>query len=410
MSNSDWELVNFNNKIPNISKNISEWERYSPENKENDESFLTSLGLAPFRIAGDIGTSLYDTAKKIPEYYEKGKNELSGLPTTIAQHPLHALGQIGAGSQEAVNSLAQLPLNLSQYGSERLHLLPKNVTETISRFTPQDTSQAINELFGKPKYAGEELLRGTVANAPQLIGGTKIATTLNPMRLTDKNIIKDILKEKGKMEEKYSGEKGLYKSLFKEARDRGMGNVNANIKDIHILRQFTPDKKLHGVNEFINNNTIENAQKALGDLGHIERTLEKKTSLTDAESEQLKAAKSAKEEIQLNMFTQQIHPDLPDLLHSDLFTKHKKIQTGYAKENVPYTKNIAIKKYLNNDITEDQLLESLKKGQFAAKVGDRHLLNTKAKLLKAAGAGTIGGLGLYGYEKLKDLLMNENKT
>jgi hypothetical protein len=406
---SDWELVDFNNKAPDISKNISEWEQYLPENKENNESFLASLGLAPFRVASDIGTSLYGASKKIPEYYEKGKSELSGLPTTIVEHPLHALSQVGAGSQEAINSLAQLPLNLSQYGSERLHLLPKNITETISHFTPQDTTQAIDDLFGKPKYPGEGLLRGAVANAPQLIGGAKIATTFNPLRLTDKNIIKDILKEKGKMEEKYSGEKGSYKSLFKEARDRGMGNVNANIKDIHILRQFTPEKKLHGVNKFINDNTIENAQKALGDLGHIERTLERKISLTDAESAQLKAAKSAKEQIQLNMFTQQINPELPALLHSDLFTKHKNIQSGYAKENVPYTKNVAIKKYLNNDITEEQLLQSLRKGQFAAKVGNRHLLNTKMKLLKAGGAGTLGGLGLYGYEKLRDLLTNENK-
>jgi hypothetical protein len=66
------------------------------------------------------------------------------------------------------------------------------VENALSKITPQDTTQAIHELFGEPKYPGEAMLRGAVGDIPAFGGSMEIANILKPV--TKKSIVKTIQK------------------------------------------------------------------------------------------------------------------------------------------------------------------------------------------------------------------------
>lgn len=130
------------------------------------ESFGVSALYAPFRIAQDLGQKAYQGIQNIPNRYQQYKTELPGFWQNVFQHPGHMAAQGVAGLNELINSINQTPVNLAQYGSERLHLLPQGSKQFVQKFVPEDTSQAINQLFGQPKYPGEALFRGTIKNLP----------------------------------------------------------------------------------------------------------------------------------------------------------------------------------------------------------------------------------------------------
>ena len=239
-SNEEWVLDN-NQKNYNNSK----------------ESLLTSAGIAPFRVAGDIGQGIYDFIKKTPEYYEKAKTEVPGVMGLGLTHPIHGFGQALAGGQELINSLAQLPKNLSSYGENRLNLLPQGTTNLINKITPEDTTESINQLFGKPKYAGEELLRGGIKNIPQISGGLGVAKLLNPLKYTSKNIAKNVVKAEDVNVERYGN---YYNDIFNEAQQNNLGKTLPKIinkLDLRTALKNEPSDSLVSSNEFISNpNTI----------------------------------------------------------------------------------------------------------------------------------------------------------
>jgi len=165
------------NNYPDLSQPIDSTSSYpdlsmpidseSTNKAPNKESFAYSAAMAVPRIGYDLGASALNEISKAPQLM----TELPALFKLPFTHPLDAASQGLAGANELINNIAQAPLSLAQYGANRLNLLPQSVPQTVQKFVPQDTSGAINQLFGQPQYPGESLLRGITRNLPFVTGG-----------------------------------------------------------------------------------------------------------------------------------------------------------------------------------------------------------------------------------------------
>ena len=165
---------------------------YKPRDFLEDEAPEESLGqsalYATFRIAQDLGEKAYQGIQNIPHRYQQYKTELPGFWQNVFQHPGHMAAQGVAGLNELINLINQTPVNLAQYGAERLHVLPQGSKQFVQHFVPEDTTQAINQLFGQPKYPGEALFRGTIRNAPAISGISNL--TSQSKRLAPSNLLR----------------------------------------------------------------------------------------------------------------------------------------------------------------------------------------------------------------------------
>ena len=394
---SDWEL-HTEASPSNAASDLSNWEA---DNGQHKEGFLQALGMAPRRIGGDIGESLRNAYHAVPDLYEKSKTEVPGMFSALEHHPLHALGQALAGSQEAINTVAQLPKEVTGYAANRLHLLPESIANFVSKTAPEDTSESVNRLFGEPKYEGEGLIRGAIRNLPELAGAGKLATTLNPLKLTDKAIIKDILGTKEKMQDLYETK---YNELWKKAESKGLGGqlIEKPEIDIDVLRKYSPKKDIDAVEDFIKNPTLENSHFAKSDLLAIQRRLDKMTTLRSAERKQAKAVSDAINNIQNNMFKTSEGLSDPELLN-----EYNSVQSGYRNEVVPY-KNKAINAYKNKELTDKELINSLSRGKFAAQRGQYHGIQTKENIKKALLGVGLGGGAYEAFHGISNLFSNKN--
>jgi hypothetical protein len=185
------------------------------------ESFGASLRRAIPRIGTDLYHKAYQGFQAIPSYLQKAKTEAPGLLSLVNQHPLHLAMQGLAGANEAINSLAQTPLNLAQYGANRLNLLPQSVPNAIAKMTPEDTTQAINQLFGDPRYSGEAAVRGAFRNALPLIGGVRLMEGMP--HLTNRGATRNL------------------NTARELANGRNIGNLNVDPALIEDARQFLPN-------------------------------------------------------------------------------------------------------------------------------------------------------------------------
>ena len=188
--------------------------------EENKEGIVESVAKAGPRIYEDVTRGLHSAATEVPKLYESSKTEIPGLYELLMHHPKHAAAQAGAGITELGHGLLNLPHGIANYLSERLNLLPSKVTEAIPY--QKDISNDINEVFGEPRYPGAELVRGIARNLPNIVGGAKALSILNPVKLTSKSIAKDVVRTEKAMKEKYSGEKGRYNKLTDKATGRGV--------------------------------------------------------------------------------------------------------------------------------------------------------------------------------------------
>ncbi len=82
--------------------------------QEAPESFSTAARQAPGRVLEDLSNTAYGAVQKIPELFGAAKKEIPGLINPLNLHPQHRALQALAGANEAINSLAQMPLNLSR--------------------------------------------------------------------------------------------------------------------------------------------------------------------------------------------------------------------------------------------------------------------------------------------------------
>lgn len=360
------------------------------------ESLGTSAALALPRIGEDVIKGGYRAIQSIPGYFEKAKTEVPGVINTLQQNPGHLLGQAGAGLAELGQNVFNMPHDIANYAANRLNLIPQDINQKIQMARmPSDTEQMINQAFGAPEYPGESLIRGATRNALGLMGAGKVASVLNPMNLTAKSIAKDVLNTAESNKKLYGS---MYKNLWDEANNKGFGNALYNVNiDIPTLKKYSPGKGIKGVLDFYSNPTLENAHAAKSDLLRIQRDLNKLPTLRSAERQQLKAASDAINSLQGNMFR-----DTAGNLDQNMLNKYNLIQQGYANEVIPY-KNKAINKFRRNEISAKELVNSLSRGEFAAKRGKFHpeigYRNTFKDHPYLTGAG-IGGLGKMLYDNM----------
>jgi hypothetical protein len=393
---SDWEIIQDNSTQKQPSS--SDWEMVNTANQQPQESIGTSLLYAIPRIGVDVAKGGYEAAKKIPGYYESAKTEVPGIFSAFKNDPNHAMGQGYAGVAELGKNVFNTPHDVINYLSNRLHLVPEDINKIVQmgRMPEEETQNAINQKFGEPIQPGEALFRGLNRNALNLAGGAGIAKTLNPLQFTNGAISKSVINELNKQVEKHTG---MYNDLWKEAQSKGFNQVpfdrnliNSNFSE--IKKYYTP-KQYKTVENFINNPTLENAQRAQSDLGVLRRSIQEKARkmpLLGAERDLYDALTNAEKHIEGNMFK-----DASGKINQKLFDKYNKITNSYRENVVPYKYNSAIQAFLSNKITKKQLFQRLNTGEFAAKKGSEHpafgIRNSLLPIFGTAltGAGAIGG-------------------
>lgn len=254
------------------------------------------------------------------------------------------------------------------------------------------------------KALGKQTTRTTSAIEDALIASVlhmapEAISNINPFKYTPKNVAKNIINTGEKNKEIYSQK---YNELFNDAENQGFDDALNNVDiDMKTIKKYTPSKKIVGVEEFNNNPTLQNAHVAKSDLMKVENKLNSQTSLNKGERNQLKAISDAISSLKSNMFR-----DAKGNLNEDMLGKYNTIQRGYANDVIPY-KNKSINKYKRNEISSKELINSLKRGEFAAKKGANHPELFMPEKIKAAltalgiGTGIIGG-GNYLINKISD--------
>jgi hypothetical protein len=357
------------------------------ENEQPKESLGTSAALAIPRMASDAVTGLYKFAQKIPDYYETAKTEVPGALNVLQNNPRRAGSQAMAGLAELGQNTFNTPHDLVNYFSNRLNLVPKDLNQIVQMGRmPEDTQQAIDQTFGKPQQAGESLIRGLPRNALNIAGTKGLASTFNPLKLMHGNIAKDIVETGMKNREKYTK---LYTNIFNEAGKKGIADLShvAPKIDINMIREFSPEKAIVGVEDFMNSPTLQNAHRAKSDLLGIKRKLDKLDTFNTGQAKQYKAVKNSIRELQDNMFK-----DKSGMVNNSLLDKYNKIQKGYSREVIPYS-NRNIGKYMRNEMSAKELVNSLSHGEFRAKRGRHHPEIALRGMLMPL-LGTAGGLGV----------------
>ncbi len=391
---SDWELVidaQTKKKKPQMQ---SEWEvvpTAAASQQPQNESIGQAALKAPYRIGEDLYKGIASGIKSLPGYWNQAKTEVPGVWDALRQHPGHALMQGVAGTQELINSLAQSPKGLASYAENRLNLLPKGSAEFVGKnLVPEDTTEAINQLFGEPQYAGEKLLRGAGRNALNLTGTGALLKTLNPLNLTAKNIAKDVLKAEQKQVKSHTKR---YNKIWDEAEKSGFNKVPVNQQllsdNLSTIEKYKTPKEYKSMEDFILDPTLQNAQKAQSDMGIMHRKLEEKSrsgSLTSEEQALYKAALESEKHIEQNMFK-----DALGNSHDALQKKYKNLSSSYRQNVVPYKYNKDIQDFKAQEMLPSELVNKLSHGEFAAKKGSQHrAIGIRNNLGPLSIGGTVG--------------------
>lgn len=425
---SDWEIYTSDIEKPSIQSS-SDWETLSAS--EEKPSFGQALAEAPGKIVQDIYGMVTDFTGKIPQYYESAKTEIPGLFSTAKQHPGHLALQALAGTQEGINVLAQLPLYLSQYGKNRLNLLPQSVPNAIKKFIPEDTTESIKQLFSEPEYPGESLARGlgkigteyfAGGNIPQGIGsGIGLASDVaRPLTsrlpsITSKGIAKDIIiKPHDILENKATYG---FKKVSNEINKRGINNIPVNEEEIKSLSEYFPKTKQS--EQLINDASI-GKYNALRKIQSELYTRGKKNLGSDLETDRLRGEEMFEKRNNIN---ESISNHLKNTGNHDLDKKlnesrmqYKKLQDTYYN---PYINN-AIVKMVDKDIRKipNNLMTILKEDSKPMRnfINSHPGLNASitrnyiARLLSKGTAGIAGIYGLKNYLSPSNVLSNDNKS
>lgn len=359
--------------------------------EENEPESLGQAALMAIpRIGEDLYRGAYNAFQSSPEYLDAAKTEVPALlnPLNGLRHPKSRVKNVIAGLAELGHGVLNTPHGVANYLENRLNLLPKGWADKVPY--QEDISGALNQFTGHEMNPGDALTRGLMRNALAIAPATKAASVLNPMKLTYKNLAKDVLKTR----EKNIGEYGnRYEGLWKEAEGKGFGDALYDIDiDMPTIKKYSPNKGIKGLEDFDKNPTLQNAHAAKSDLLRIKRDLDKLTTLRTAERQQLGAVNNAIDSINKNMFK---GPD--GKIHEGMKQKYGEIQEGYKNEVVPY-KNKAINEFMRGESSEKELINSLSKRAFARKRGKSHpRIAIKNKLnnlpyLKGTGLMGLGGL------------------
>jgi hypothetical protein len=385
-----------------------DWEQFAAPSKKLDPSIMNRIPGALGHVATDVGNAALSLpgkairgAMSLPSNIIKGIKGVPGVYQQITTEPDRAARNVFAGLSDIGHKELNAPRSVADYLAKIGMIEP----ETAQKVPMQgDISSQQAQFVGEGEHPGDVGIRGTVAHIPDIAMGSKVASVLNPEKLSYKNLAKGVLQSEKEMKEKYSGPNGHYTNLFAEANRRGVSQAGINPQsiDIKTLKKWTPEKYTESTENLLSNPSLENAQMAVSDLGYLERSLDRKVTLTSPERQQLKAVRDAKKHISENMFK-----DANGNVHPDLVQRHKEVQKGYATEVIPYSKHNAIKAFKRNELSPKELIQRLSKGKFAAQrgsshkaIGARNTLNSMAGSKLGTGALlTTGGAGAYGILK-----------
>lgn len=395
---------------PQITQGRDFLEDDFPQEKPK-ESYGKSLGMAIPRMIADMWHGGINAAKNIPNDLDYLGKELSGLPQTAKEHPNNLNKQALAGFAELGQKIFNTPHDIANYATNRLNLIPEDINQKIQMGRMPDSEEDINSLLGKPENPGESLIRSVFRNAETLTGAGRLASIANPLKYTDKAIVKDVLKT-GEENKKIYNKK--YNNLFDQASNKGFDDALNNVDiDMNTLNKYTPKKKMIGVTNFNEDPTLKNAHKAKSDLLKLQDTLSKKTSLNEGEKTHLNAISDAIDSLKSNMFK-----DKNGNVNNKFVQKYNDISRGYATDVVPY-KDKAINQYkkeartnksgYNQGLANKQLVKELKNNRFAIQRGAAHpeLVN-QALMQKALLAAGLGSGGLYGGNMLYNKIYGQN--
>lgn len=401
---SDDMIPNQASKMQNMPRDFLQ-EEMSPQ-----EDLKTAAMYAIPRVATDVGKGLYEFGQKIPEYLSKGKSEVPAAMGLIKNDPLRAGKQALAGISELGQNVFNTPHDLVNYFSQRLNLVPENINKMVQMARmPANTENMINQTFGEAKEPGEALIRGLPRNALNILGGAGAAKVLNPMRFTSSGIAKNVLKEEAKQVASHTNR---YNQIWKQADKSGFNHVpvDANIlnKNLEVIAKYKTPKEFNALKEFIENPTLEKAQRAQSDMGVISRALEKKSRTSALLSEEkaiYDAAKEAEKHIESNMFK-----NFGGETNAKLKNQYDKLTKSYRENVVPYRYHPAIQAFKNKEMTAPELVNALSRGSFAAKKGSKHRALKVNKLISPMSILGTGGLLGYLYNDLTGTKTNQPPT
>lgn len=399
---SDWEIDN--SASPPQSSSItkpSDWaieQENDSSNQTGGESLPYSLAAAPFRIGTDLFKSAYQKIQNIPEEYRQAKMNIPAAYNAIKNDPINAARQIASGFPELGHTLLNMPHNIAEYASSRLNLIPEVTASQVPQ--QRDITQDINQFYGTPKNAGENVLRSLVPGSFNAMGELLGAKALNPLQLTNKGIANRVVNELNNQVDKHST---MYNSLWDKAQQQGYNQVpfdrNALTQDMNVIGKSYTDKQMKSVNNLLQNPTLENAQKAQSDLGVLRRSIEEKaktTPLLQGEKDIYDALSNAEKNVEGNMFK-----DANGNLNNVLKNHYDKITNSYRENVVPYKYDPNIQAYMSKNITAKELVQRLQGGPFAAKKGG--LLTHPQFGIRNALLPALGGLaGIGGIKYLYD--------
>lgn len=398
---SDWEKVDSADVAPPESQS-SDWEKVdapAPSQQQTpNESMGASVLKAPFRIGEDLYRGAGAAIKGLPDALRQGRSELSGITDTMQAHPGHLLGQAGAGLAELGENLFNSPHDLANYATNRLNLIPQDVNQKIQMGRmPADTGNMIDKTFGTPDFPGEKLTRGTMRNALNIIGAGSVANAINPMNLTAKSIANDVVKTEKRQVGLHND---AYNNIWNQAEKTGFNQVpvdtNQLKNNLAIISKYKTPREYQSLKNMVNDPTLQNGQKSLSDLKNIVRGLDEKSrtsSLTSEEKAMHEAATDSIEHISNNMFKNSRGDT-----NNSLQKKFAEVNNSYRENVVPYKYNSAIQAYKNKEMLPHELVNSLSRGEFAAKKGGAHpamkMRNALSPTLATLGAGA-GAKWLY---------------
>lgn len=363
---------------------------------------------------GEVGSDVWSGIKSIPktaanmwgaipDVVESAERQIPGAYQQITEEPLrvgkHAIG----GLAKTAGALAQIPPGIVDYLAKIGMIEPETAGKFARPTSMKDVNTAVKEFVGGEERPGDALLQGAI---PSLYGTGKLLSPINPLKLTQNNIIKKVLSKEAL--QKGIHEK-MYNNLWDKAAKKGIRDVpyTPHLSDVEAITKYTPEIRHTALNDYIANRSLGNAQKAQSELGQIIRNYNKKESLTEAEKASHKAAIKIQKNIKDNMFK-----DNKGIVNTKLQNRYNKITESYGKNVIPYTKNKDIKAYKRKDITKDQLINRLSTGPFAAKKGHEHKAIAIRKMLsgKLTPFAIGAGVGVSGLAIINKLLGIEKTT
>lgn len=401
MDNSEWEVVTPQNMQSPI-QNENEWEvaPVAPDSmqpQQNESRGMSALKALP-RIGEDLYKKGYNVIHNIPQYASNAWHAGPSIARAVANSPGGALKQGLAGFAEMGQETFNIPHDLVNYGAERLHLVPEEFNRKMQMARMPDQTKNINDVFGTPQNQGEADLRWLGRNSENILGAKGLASAFNPLRLTERGIVKNVLKSEKRQVEKHTN---MYDGLWKDAQQAGINTVPVDRQlvqnNLQYIKKYKSPREYQSIDTFTNDPTLSNAQKAASDMKAMKRSLDEKSrsnSLTSEEKNLYNSIDETLNHVESKMFLNQ-----NGVKNTKLANRYKKISASYRDNVVPYKYNPNIQDYKAKGITKGELVQSLGRGEFAAKKGWRHPSIALRKALGGPlGTMTAAGLGAAIYD------------